>query len=125
MKKILSSIIKRRDCVIYPEEIFDGNNYVEYMSSDTDSNDSNDSDEDCNYDIVRDISNNDVKVYPNNIIICEKEKFNKKCPDYVLNYDNNLNQKNWPLGYDNVNGYQEAQCRQQFSPIQINLDIQK
>lgn len=56
IKKIIASIIWRRDCIIYPEEIFYENNTIESMSFD----------EELNCNVLRDISNNEINICESN-----------------------------------------------------------
>lgn len=118
IKKIIASIIWRRDCIIYPEEIFYGNKTIESMSFDTDLDMA--LNEEFNNNILRDISNNEINIcesnYIKNKLEKEKEKENQKCTDFVLSNNNdknnyNFNQKYIPWNSDYADYHQETQGR--------------
>ena len=118
IKKIIASIIWRRDCIIYPEEIFYENKTVESMSFDTDSDMAFNEELNCN--VLRDISNNEINFCESddkkNKLEKEKENANVKCTDFVLrnNIDKNnliFNQKYIPWNSEYAAHLQESQGR--------------
>lgn len=122
IKKIIASIIWRRDCIIYPEEIFYENKIVESMSFDNDSDMA--FNKELNSNVLRDISNNEINICESesdnkkNNFEKEKEKENAKvkCTDFVLSNNIGKNNFNFELKYIPWNSeyaeyHQESQGR--------------
>jgi hypothetical protein len=122
IKKIIASIIWRRDCVIYPEEIFYENKIVESMSFDNDSDMAFNKELNCN--VLRDISNNEINICEGesesdnkkNNFEKEKENAKVKCTDFVLSNNIGKNNLNFDLKYIPWNSeyaeyHQESQGR--------------
>lgn len=108
----------KRNCPIYPEErVFD-----HYDGS---------SDEDKSY--IDEEMKEEMKeekldfesvpnfglVYRSYTPACKKDDWNircGRCPDYAVDWSDEMNQRHWPPGHDFINGYKGTPRRDEFKP---------
>lgn len=108
----------KRNCPIYPEErVID--NYEE--SSDEEKSyfdkEMNEELKEENIDFER-VPNFGI-VYRSYTPACDKDHWNilcGRCPDYALDWSDEMNQRHWPAGHDFVNGYINTPRREEYNP---------
>lgn len=101
----------KRNCPVYPEENID----TYYDSS---------SDEETKEERIKMNSDNDKVnnfglIYRSYTPACDKDHWNilcGRCPDYALDWSNEMNQLHWPAGHDFINGFENVPKREEYKP---------
>lgn len=63
------------------------------------------------------MSSNTNNIYRSYTITCNEDEWNilnGRCPNYAINWNNNVNQLHWPKNHDYINGYQNTPKREDY-----------